>query len=79
MGEGQSRLDLFIDRMVSQRACLDHAIAEQNDALASYSDLETWQKQIWSKISVKEKKDFTDKVFGKEIPLESLAYHYSDM
>ncbi|MBK0327402.1 hypothetical protein I5535_08850 [Rhodobacteraceae bacterium F11138] len=23
-----SRLDLFIDRMVSQRACLDHAIAE---------------------------------------------------
>ncbi|SDE39988.1 class I SAM-dependent methyltransferase [Ruegeria marina] len=23
----QSRLDLFIDRMVSQRACLDHAIA----------------------------------------------------
>ncbi|GGH23659.1 S-adenosyl-L-methionine methyltransferase [Cribrihabitans marinus] len=28
MGEGQSRLDLFIDRMVSQRACLDHAIAE---------------------------------------------------
>ena len=23
-----TRLDLFIDRMVSQRACLDHAIAE---------------------------------------------------
>ena len=22
-----SRLDIFIDRMVSQRACLDHAIA----------------------------------------------------
>ena len=26
MSENQSRLDLFIDRMVSQRACLDHAI-----------------------------------------------------
>ncbi|MCU9837753.1 class I SAM-dependent methyltransferase [Ruegeria sp. WL0004] len=26
-GTEQSRLDLFIDRMVSQRACLDHAIA----------------------------------------------------
>ena len=23
----QSRLDLFVDRMVSQRACLDHAAA----------------------------------------------------
>lgn len=28
MSENQSRLDLFIDRMVSQRACLDHAIAQ---------------------------------------------------
>ncbi|SDW75765.1 S-adenosyl-L-methionine methyltransferase [Ruegeria halocynthiae] len=27
MSEHQSRLDLFIDRMVSQRACLDYAIA----------------------------------------------------
>lgn len=26
--EAQSRLDLFIDRMVSQRACLDYAIAQ---------------------------------------------------
>ncbi len=28
MSENQSRLDLFIDRMVSQRACLDFAIAQ---------------------------------------------------
>lgn len=28
MSKNQSRLDLFIDRMVSQRACLDHAIAQ---------------------------------------------------
>lgn len=28
MSDNQSRLDLFIDRMVSQRACLDFAIAE---------------------------------------------------
>ena len=28
MPDPQSRLDLFIDRMVSQRACLDHAIAQ---------------------------------------------------
>ncbi|KIC43642.1 hypothetical protein RA28_18505 [Ruegeria sp. ANG-S4] len=28
MSENQSRLDLFIDRMVSQRACLDFAIAD---------------------------------------------------
>ncbi|WP_367646847.1 class I SAM-dependent methyltransferase [Ruegeria arenilitoris] len=28
MSDDQSRLDLFIDRMVSQRACLDFAIAE---------------------------------------------------
>lgn len=28
MPDPQSRLDLFIDRMVSQRACLDYAIAE---------------------------------------------------
>ncbi|MEX0368571.1 MAG: class I SAM-dependent methyltransferase [Ruegeria sp.] len=28
MTQDQSRLDLFIDRMVSQRACLDFAIAE---------------------------------------------------
>ncbi len=28
MSEQQSRLDLFIDRMVSQRACLDFAIAQ---------------------------------------------------
>ncbi len=27
VSENQSRLDLFIDRMVSQRACLDFAIA----------------------------------------------------
>ncbi|WP_372574700.1 class I SAM-dependent methyltransferase [Ruegeria jejuensis] len=27
MSQTQTRLDLFIDRMVSQRACLDHAIA----------------------------------------------------
>lgn len=26
-----SRLDLFIDRMVSQRACLDHAVARTTD------------------------------------------------
>lgn len=28
MSKNQSRLDLFIDRMVSQRACLDFAIAQ---------------------------------------------------
>jgi hypothetical protein len=28
VSENQSRLDLFIDRMVSQRACLDFAIAQ---------------------------------------------------
>lgn len=28
MSENQSRLDLFIDRMVSQRACLDYAIEQ---------------------------------------------------
>ncbi len=28
MSDNQSRLDLFIDRMVSQRACLDFAIAQ---------------------------------------------------
>ncbi|MGV6804714.1 MAG: class I SAM-dependent methyltransferase [Ruegeria sp.] len=28
MSDAQSRLDLFIDRMVSQRACLDYAIAD---------------------------------------------------
>ncbi len=28
MPDNPSRLDLFIDRMVSQRACLDHAIIE---------------------------------------------------
>lgn len=28
MPDDQSRLDLFIDRMVSQRACLDYAIAQ---------------------------------------------------
>lgn len=27
----QSRLDLFVDRMVSQRACLDHAARKIND------------------------------------------------
>ncbi len=31
MPEVQSRLDLFIDRMVSQRACLDFAIAQTAD------------------------------------------------
>lgn len=31
MSEHQSRLDLFIDRMVSQRACLDYAIAQTAD------------------------------------------------
>lgn len=31
MTRPQSRLDLFIDRMVSQRACLDHAIAHTTD------------------------------------------------
>lgn len=31
MSENQSRLDLFIDRMVSQRACLDFAIAQTQD------------------------------------------------
>lgn len=31
MSENQSRLDLFIDRMVSQRACLDFAIAQTAD------------------------------------------------
>ncbi|WP_170761518.1 class I SAM-dependent methyltransferase [Ruegeria lacuscaerulensis] len=30
MPDNQSRLDLFIDRMVSQRACLDYAIAQTN-------------------------------------------------
>ncbi|MEX0370679.1 MAG: class I SAM-dependent methyltransferase, partial [Tateyamaria sp.] len=27
----QSRLDLFVDRMVSQRACLDHAAQVVSD------------------------------------------------
>ncbi|WP_170604547.1 class I SAM-dependent methyltransferase [Ruegeria arenilitoris] len=31
MSDNQSRLDLFIDRMVSQRACLDFAISETSD------------------------------------------------
>ncbi|WP_170369772.1 class I SAM-dependent methyltransferase [Ruegeria arenilitoris] len=31
MSDAQSRLDLFIDRMVSQRACLDFAIADTAD------------------------------------------------
>ncbi|SLN73095.1 class I SAM-dependent methyltransferase [Ruegeria meonggei] len=30
MSDAQSRLDLFIDRMVSQRACLDYAIAQSH-------------------------------------------------
>ncbi len=31
MSEHQSRLDLFIDRMVSQRACLDYSIKQTED------------------------------------------------
>jgi len=31
VSENQSRLDLFIDRMVSQRTCLDFAIGQTND------------------------------------------------
>nr|WP_302477011.1 class I SAM-dependent methyltransferase [Ruegeria atlantica] len=37
--DDQSRLDLFIDRMVSQRACLDYAIAQTQGMLGPVFEL----------------------------------------